>query len=188
MAKQQRMLYYGMVWDGCLELVNEAGEPFSFEILVATRDDERLALAFQRLVRPVGIEARVRYVDSTQYNARLLSFDFDMIRFYWTASLSPGNEQVHRWAARSADIEGSFNFAGARTPAADAMIDAMLAARSEEDFVDAVRALDRVLLSGLYVIPLFHTPAQWVAYSTRLARPPAQSLYGFELETWWVKP
>ncbi len=169
-------------------LVNESGEPFAFELLVATRDDERLALAFQRLLRPVGIDMRVRYVDSTQYNARLLGFDFDMIRFYWPASLSPGNEQVNRWSQEAADLEGSFNFAGARSPTIDAMIDAMLAAQSREDFVDAVRALDRVLLSGLYVIPLYHTPAQWVAYSTRLAHPQTQSLYGFELETWWVTP
>ncbi len=169
-------------------LVNEKGEPFGFEILVATRDDERLALAYQRLLRPVGIEARIRYVDSSQYNARLLAFDFDMIRFYWPASLSPGNEQINRWSQKSADLEGSFNFAGTRSPAADAMIDALLAARSTEDFVDAVRALDRVLLSGLYVIPLYHTPAQWVAYTTRIAHPEVQSLYGVELETWWVKP
>ncbi|UOM34564.1 extracellular solute-binding protein [Acuticoccus sp. I52.16.1] len=169
-------------------LVDEAGEPFTFEVLVATRDDERLALAFQRLVRPIGIDMQVRYVDSTQYNARLLSFDFDMIRFYWPASLSPGNEQVNRWSREAAGLEGSFNFAGARSAAIDAMIEAMLAAQSREAFVDAVRALDRVLLSGLYVIPLYHTPAQWVAYASRLGHPEVQSLYGFELETWWVNP
>lgn len=174
------------VQDG--RLVDSDGTPMRFEIMVATREDERLALAFRRLLLPIGIDAEVRYTESIEYNSRLLSFDFDMIRYYWPASLSPGNEQINRWSSTVADVEGSFNFAGARSPAADAMIDALLAAREETDFVAAVRALDRVLLAGRYVVPLYHTPAQWVAYASRLAHPEAQSLYGFELETWWVKP
>ncbi|WP_420392697.1 extracellular solute-binding protein [Acuticoccus sp.] len=169
-------------------LVNGAGEPFEFELLVATRDDERLALAFSRLLDPVGIEAKVTFADPTQYSARLIAFDFDMIRFYWPASLSPGNEQVHRWSSAAADMEGSFNFVGAREPAIDAMIEAMLAAEDRKAFEDAVRALDRVLLSGVYVVPLYHTPVQWVAHATRLQMPERQSLYGIEPETWWVKP
>jgi len=172
--------------DGRLQNAN--GEPFAFEILVSTRDDERLALAFQRMLRPAGIEARVRFVDSSQYNARMLAFDFDMARVHWPASLSPGNEQRHRWSSGAADVEGTFNYAGAREPAVDAMIDEMLAARTRERFVDATRALDRVLLSGHYVVPLHHSPAQWVAYWTRLGRPEKQSLSGVEFETWWVNP
>ena len=66
----------------------------------------------------------------------------------------PGNEQNFRWSQASADTEGSFNFPGAKEPAIDAMIAAMLAAPTREDFVAAVRALDRVLISGYYVVPL----------------------------------
>jgi peptide/nickel transport system substrate-binding protein len=136
----------------------------------------------------VGIDASVRFVDTSQYNARMLSFDFDMARVFWPASLSPGNEQTHRWSADAADVEGSFNYAGAKEPAVDAMIAEMLAAKTRERFVDAVRALDRVLLSGQYVIPLYHSPDQWVAYASRLGIPESQSLSGVELETWWVSP
>ncbi|MEM9222083.1 MAG: extracellular solute-binding protein [Pseudomonadota bacterium] len=168
-------------------LVNGEGEQLSFEILVATRDDERLALAFQRMLRPAGIDARVRYVDSSQYNQRMLGFDFDMARVYWPASLSPGNEQTHRWSTNAATTEGTFNYAGAQEPAVDAMIASMLAAKDREAFEDAVRALDRVLLSGHYVIPLFHTPVQYVAHWNRLGRPEQHSLSGIEWETWWVK-
>lgn len=170
------------------KLINEAGEPFRFEILVATRDDERLALAYQRMLRPVGIEARVRFVDSSQYNERMFTFDFDMARVYWPASLSPGNEQSHRWSMAAADVEGTFNYAGVREPAVDGMIAQILAAETRERFEDAVRALDRVLLSGDYVVPLFYAPVQWVAHSARLGRPETQSLSGVEWETWWVKP
>jgi peptide/nickel transport system substrate-binding protein len=168
-------------------LVDANGRQFSFEILVTTDDDERLALALQRFMRPVGIDARIRAVDPSQYYARMIDFDFDMARVYWPSSLSPGNEQLHRWSIGAADTPGSLNYAGAKEPAIDAMIATMLAATDREAFVDSVRALDRVLLSGRYVIPLYHTPAQWVGRATRIGRPQQQSLSGAELETWWVE-
>lgn len=168
------------------KLVNtETGQPFTFEILVTTREDERLALAYQRLVKPIGITVNVRYVDSAQYQARLQTFDFDVIRAAWPSSLSPGNEQLYRWSSAAADAEGSFNYTGASDPAIDAMIEAMLAARTREDFVDAVHALDRVLLSGFYVLPLYHSPDQWFARWTKIRHPDNPSLTGAEPETWW---
>ncbi len=72
-----------------------------------------------------------------------------------------------------------------KNPAVDAMIDAMLSAREAEDFVSAVRALDRVLISGDYVIPLFHLKKQWVAHWSHLSYPEHNSLFGYQLDTWW---
>ena len=43
------------------------------------------------------------------------------------------------------------------------MISAMLAARERLTFVSAVRALDRVLMSGFYAIPVFSAGEQWIA-------------------------
>jgi peptide/nickel transport system substrate-binding protein len=99
--------------------------------------------------------------------------------------LSPGNEQSFRWGSAAAKTEGSFNIAGVESEAVDAMIAAMLEAQTREDFVSAVRALDRVLLSGDYVVPLFYLPDQWVAYWTRLKRPDETPLYGYQIDTWW---
>ncbi|MGE0611223.1 MAG: extracellular solute-binding protein [Hyphomicrobiales bacterium] len=167
------------------KLVAAGGEPFGFELLAATKGQERLFLTFARALARAGIDARVRLVDSAQYQRRRQIFDFDMIQAFWPASLSPGNEQSFRWSAQAAAAEGSFNFAGVKNPAVDAMIAAVLAAKEKEDFVSAVRALDRVLLSGDYVIPLFHLPAQWLARRERLRHPDADSLYGFLLDVWW---
>lgn len=162
-----------------------SGQQLSFEILAGSTINERLFLSFSRDLAKLGIEARVRIVDSAQYQSRIKSYDYDMIQTRWPSSLSPGNEQIFRWASRMAEREGTFNFAGVRNEAADAMIDAMLAARSAENFVAAVRALDRVLLSGHYVIPLFHLPKQWVGHWSRLRYPDKTSLFGYQLETWW---
>ncbi len=169
-------------------LVDKSGTPFTFEILAATTSQERLLGAFTGDLAKLGIKARIRVVDSAQYQSRLKDYDFDMIQFTWPSSLSPGNEQLFRWSSKVAADPGSYNYAGVKNPAADAMIATMLAAESNEDFVSSVRALDRVLLSGHYVIPLFHSPAQWIASWKRLAHPEAIPLSGFNLDTWWVQP
>jgi len=161
------------------------GEPFSFEILAASRSQERLFLNYTRSLKRAGIDARIRLVDSAQYQRRRQTFDFDMLQNRWGASLSPGNEQIHRWASKYAMTDGSYNLAGVKSPAVDKMIDAILNARAHKDFVSSVRALDRALLSGNYVVPLYHLDKQWIAYWGRIAHPKFVSLYGYPMNTWW---
>lgn len=164
------------------------GEPLEFEILAATRAQERLLLTYARALKQVGIEARIRQVDSAQYQRRKQTYDFDMIQYFWPVSLSPGNEQSFRWGSEAAVTEGSFNYPGVKSEGVDAMIEAVLRARDRDDFVSAVRALDRLLLSGDYVIPLFHLPSQWVARWRDLRRPSTTPLYGYQIDTWWLEP
>jgi peptide/nickel transport system substrate-binding protein len=164
------------------------GQPFAFEIMVTSRDQERLALAFSQSLKRAGIEARIRMVDAVQYDQRRIGFDFDMIQNRWDESLSPGNEQAFYWGSAAADEPGSRNYMGMRSAAADAMIAAMLKAGGRTEFVAAVRALDRVLMSGSYVVPLFHLPAEWVARWAPIRHPQATSLSGYLPETWWHAP
>jgi peptide/nickel transport system substrate-binding protein len=166
----------------------KSGRPLTFEILVTARDEERLALLFSQSLKRAGIAARVRLVDAVQYEGRRLSYDFDMIQNRWDQSLSPGNEQAFYWGSAAADQPGTRNYMGVKSPAVDAMIAALLKAEDRGDFVAAVRALDRVLISGFYVIPLFYLPAQWVARWTTVGRPATTSLYGYLPETWWREP
>jgi peptide/nickel transport system substrate-binding protein len=170
-------------------LVNrKSGERFSFEILVTTREQERLALAYGRDLKRAGIDASPRMVDAVQYDRRRQTFDFDMIQYHWVQSLSPGNEQSFYWGSAAADQNGSRNYMGVKSPAIDAMIEAMLAARERSDFVSAVRALDRVLMAGFYVMPLFHLPDQWIARWAAIRRPAKTSVHGILPETWWRDP
>jgi peptide/nickel transport system substrate-binding protein len=162
------------------------GEPLAFEILVRNLEDENLALAMQRTCALLGVQISVRRVEPLQYEVRIKDFDYDMIRFIYPSSLSPGNEQNNRWSSRAAGNAGAFNFANVRSPAVDAMITALLDAETREDFVTAARALDRVLISGFYLIPLFHSPADWWARWARVQHPDGRSLYGAEPTTWWA--
>lgn len=162
--------------------------PLTFEILTTTRDQERIALAYARDLKRAGITVSVRVVDAVQFDQRRLSFDFDMIQNRWDQSLSPGNEQAFYWGGTAADTQGTRNYMGARSPAIDAMIAALLAARERPAFVSAVRALDRALMSGSYAIPVFNVPRQWIARWNRIERPRTISLSGYLPETWWSKP
>lgn len=167
-------------------LVSRSGQtPFAFEIIVASRDQERLALEYARRLARIGIAARVRNMDGVQYERRRQRFDFDMMIASWPVSPSPGNEQFFRWGMAAAEREGSLNFAGARLPAIDAAIDALVGARTRTDFVAAGRALDRILLSGFYVVPLFFAPDLWIAYDRGLAHPAGVPLLGIAPELWW---
>ncbi len=163
----------------------KTGEPMVIEFLASSRVQERLAVNYAQALQRLGITMKVRLTDDVQYWRRLAAFDFDMIQFTWGGTPSPGNEQFNRWGMKSADRESSLNYAGAKLPAIDAMIDAMLAARSRDDFVSAVRALDRVLLSQAYVLPLFNQPEQWVARTSQVKRPNTTALFGFQPETLW---
>ena len=169
-----------------------SGAPVNFEIMTGDRSQERLAVHFANGLARIGVGVRVRLVDEVQFQRRRQKFDFDMMIGSWVASASPGNEQRSRWGSASADQEASFNLAGVRSAAIDGLITEILSARRHEDFVTAVRAYDRLLLSGFYITPLFHTSEQWFAWSTKFARPAraaryAAPLYGATLDTWWRK-
>ena len=151
-------------------------------------DEERMALLFAGQLKRAGISARVRPVDAVQFEARRIAFDFDMISNRWDQSLSPGNEQAFYWSSEAAESNGSRNYMGVKSPAVDAMIDKLLKAHHRADVVAAVRALDRVLMSGFYTVPLFHPPNQWFARWTRIRRPDVTSLTGPIPETWWRQP
>jgi peptide/nickel transport system substrate-binding protein len=165
-----------------------SNEPLAFEILVTTRDQERIALAYAANLKRAGIKVNVRAVDAVQFDQRRLSFDFDMIQNRWDQSLSPGNEQYFYWGSAAADNQGTRNYMGAKDPAIDAMIDALLKARERPAFVSAVRALDRVLISGFYAIPLYNIREQWIARWNRIERPKTTALTGYLPETWWHRP
>jgi peptide/nickel transport system substrate-binding protein len=156
--------------------------------MVSSRDEERLALSFATMLRRAGVTAAVRFVDGTQFEARRRAYDFDMMPYTWTQSLSPGNEQAFYWGSASADTPGTRNYMGVKSEALDAMIAALIAARDRAELVAAARALDRILISGDYVVPLFYPPEIWVARWPWIAHPQQAPLTGLQIESWWRIP
>jgi peptide/nickel transport system substrate-binding protein len=164
------------------------GEPLGFEITVNSRAQERLALNYSKSLQRIGVAARVRLIDDVQYWRRLAAFDMDMVQWTYPVSASPGAEQANRWGSAAAGRQGSLNHAGAKSPAIDGAIQAMLAARSRDDYVAAARVLDRLVMSGHYVVPLFYLPETWIAHQRGVGFPARPARFSFPLESLWREP
>ena len=165
---------------------NAEGTPFVFEILVTGGQDETLASLWRDALSRLGIGADIRLVDRAQYNLRRTDYDFDVIVNFWGMSLSPGTEQRLYFGSYGRETPGTRNYMGVADPAVDAAIDAMLTARETPEFLDAVRALDRVLTGGIYVIPFGSLPDDRLVWQAGLKRPEATPLYGWW--GWWSGP
>ena len=162
------------------------GKEFTFEFLIVSPSDEKIALAYQSNLKKLGITMEVRTVDSSQYQARLLNYDFDMIKRYWGVSLSPGNEQQFYWGSEVGKKDGSRNYAGIDSPVVDALIKNLINATDREELTTAIHALDRVLLWGHYVVPLYHSNKDRIAYWNFFEYPDKIPLYGIVIESWWL--
>jgi microcin C transport system substrate-binding protein len=164
----------------------KTGQPFAFEILLDNPQFERIVLPVVENLKRLGITARVRTIDTAQYERRMETFDFDMTVVLFPQSLSPGNEQREFWGSRAADQPGSRNVLGIKSAAIDALIEELVAAPDRASLVARTRALDRVLQYGYYVIPNYHLAAFRVAYWGKFGRPAISPIYALGLDTWWV--
>ena len=170
--------------DGRLE--NSNGEPFEFEILLVSPAFERIVLPFIDNLEKLGINASLRTIDSSQYQKRIESFDFDMVVFTFSQSLSPGNEQRNFWSSGAADTNGSRNIIGIKNNVIDLLIENLINAKDREDLITISRALDRVLLWNYYVIPQWHISAYRVLYWDMFDQPKQKPKYSLGFDTWWV--
>ena len=177
--------------DGMLR--NGAGDMLSFSILLPQGAGEKLSMAniFVQALARIGVQARVEIVDNAQYFARLEAYDFDMTDFRRGFSLSPGNEQRLYWGSYGVETPGTRNLMGMASPAAEAMIDHMLATEERDEFTAAVRALDRVLMAGRYVLPTYEFGVGRIAHSRHLHYPAHTPVYGdgpwFMPDVWWYE-
>jgi len=174
-------------------LRNAAGKPFTFDILLPTgsADSKAVVDIYVEALKPLGIVPTVTAVDSAQYFQRTNTYAFDMTWYVRALSLSPGNEQMLYWGAKGVTEPGTRNWMGMNSPAAEAMISAMLNARTPDDFTAATQALDRILTAGRYVIPVWFSKVSRLAHSKHLHHPARLPLYGdwpgFQPEVWWYE-
>ena len=167
-------------------MTNAKGQALTLEILLADPQFERIAQPYVGELKRLGIQASIRTVDPAQFERRKDDFDFDMIIDNYSQSASPGNEQREFWSSQAADMKGSRNTLGIKSPAIDKLIDHVIFAKSRPELEAATRALDRALLWGNYVVPQWYSPDDRVAWWNKYARPdklPSRAV-SF-LEVWW---
>ncbi|MDO5641492.1 MAG: ABC transporter substrate-binding protein, partial [Paracoccus sp. (in: a-proteobacteria)] len=165
-------------------LLNQSGAA-----MTSASEMRQIAQIYTEALRQLGVQASVTMLDSAQYVERTNNYDFDMTWYDRALSLSPGNEQLLYWGSAGVSEPGTRNWMGMNAPAAEAMIAEMLNSESHEDYLAAVQALDRVLVSGRYVIPTGFSPVSRLAHDARLKFPDDIPVYGdypgFLPETWW---
>ncbi|MEQ8968425.1 MAG: extracellular solute-binding protein [Azospirillaceae bacterium] len=181
--------------DGTLVDV-ETGDPVEFTILMRSAQLEPHTQAWARNLEQVGIDARLRLVDSAQYQALLDDFDYDVTMVAFTFFPPPGPELRNRFACATAGQPGSANLLGVCDPVVDDLADRIVESEALETKQVLTRALDRVLLSGWYVVPAWYNEVAWIAHWDKFAWPdhdlPLRDFglpnsVGFQ-PSWWVDP
>jgi microcin C transport system substrate-binding protein len=169
------------------QLLRKDGEALTLEILIRSSVFERVLSGFVRNMRRVGIDASIRLVDPVQFQARIDTFDFDMVGVARSMSATPTEEGLksmfsHDYVA----VEGSDNYPGADTKVYDALLAHVGNAVNREELVTAMRALDRVLRARLDWIPNWYSADHRVAYWDMFGFPDTKPDYGWPVESlWW---
>jgi microcin C transport system substrate-binding protein len=171
------------------ELINaETGEQLAFEVLLRSELFVAHTQALERAVERLGGAVEIRVVDDAQYQNRMDGFDYDVAVGGWGQSHSPGNEQREYWGSESAERAGSRNIIGIQDPAIDALIDGLIASPDRETLVARTKALDRALLWGFYMIPMYHIEVDRIAYWDRFGIPENTPMQGTATDFWWIDP
>jgi len=165
-------------------------EPLTFELMYKDPRLEKLLGGFVQNLQRLGITLKLRFMDTVQYEARVVDSDFDMISHSWSNSLSPGNEQVYYFSQKTADQKGSSNYIGMKDPVVEALAYNVANAKTQEEQVAAVHALDRVVMGRHYFVPMFYdNTTYWAYWADRVEFPTFDPLVGTNtLEWWWAKP
>ncbi len=168
----------------------KTGEPLEFEVLSNSANGStftRVMLPFLNNLRKIGIKATFRNLEVNIFKNRLDDFDYDMAIVSFGVSRMPGNEQKEMWGSAAADVPGSYNVVGIKNPVVDALISEVISARHKDDYVAAIRALDRVMLHENYLIPQWYSPYNRVAFHDKFGFPDFAHKVGFLPYTWWLK-
>jgi len=176
--------------DGALR--NAAGEPFILEASLTEGIPLPRIETYLRNVALYGIEIRRRLTDQVTSRRDMQRFDFDLSHVVLRESRTPGGDIAAKFNSADADVEGSENVIGVKSPVIDALLQALAAADSEAELRAAARALDRVLMHGYYIVPERYSFEHRAAYDTRLAFPQTlpdyYAVYDWALAYWWERP
>ena len=167
-------------------LIGPDGKQMTIEFLLVSPAFERIVAPVVQNLARLGIDGKIRTVDTAQYQNRLDNFDFEVVVLARGQSLSPGNEQRGYWKSEFADLHGSQNFSGIKNAVIDELVEGLISAPDRKTLVAYTRALDRVLLSGHYVVPHWHIRSFRLVYWNMFGKPITAPKYGISFpNTWW---
>lgn len=164
----------------------KTGAALTFEILVTTPQDEKIALTFQRSLERLGITMTIRMADSATFQKRKQNYEYDMLAFYVQFTLSPGTEQTLYWTCKAAEEPARFNYAGICNPALDHFAGLIANAKTYDDLISYAHIIDRIALSEYIFVPMFYKNVDYIAHHKNIFYPKNTPIYGAVLESWWM--
>ena len=185
--RKARALLQKAGWEIVNGKLQKNGQPFTIEFLLVQPAFERIVAPYIKNLAKLGIDAKMRTIDPTQYQNRVTNYDYDAIVMSYDQSLSPGNEQRDYWSSAAADRPGGRNYIGIKDKAVDALVENLIFAKSRQQLITATRALDRVLIANHYIMPQWHSPYERLAYWQDLQRPQNMPKHGLGFPTIWWK-
>ncbi|MGB1271072.1 MAG: extracellular solute-binding protein [Endozoicomonas sp.] len=168
--------------------INAQGKPLELEVLLSNPEQERILIPVQKSLETMGITLHLRTADVAQYIERIRSQDFDIVLHTFPHTPSPGTEQASLWSSTTVDQHGTRNVTGARLPVIDHLTQLIPEARSREELIAMVRAMDRVLLWNHFSLPLWFQPKWSMIHKQQLTHPKHHAPYALDLSTWWYQP
>jgi len=183
-------------------LRNAKGEPFVVEYLAPSgQDTDRRMNPWRRNLEKLGMTIRDRRVDFALFSRRLEEYDLDMITIVEPAFQLPVvADYVSLYGSKAADTKGDGNYRGVKSPAVEALLQAMANAQTLEDFRDACRALDRVVMWNYWQVPELYSDDERLAYWNKFGMPAVRPLHfttdlspeyenrlAWPITSWWLK-
>ena len=173
-------------------LKNAQGQRFSIEFLDNSGGMGRVVTPFAKNLEKLGMQVNYKVIDFALLQKRMDVFDFDVISNRTVGSEAPGTELLERFGSRSAEVEGSGNVIGLQSPAVDALLDKAVSANTRPQLIAALKALDRVLRHGHYVVPHWYGAVHRVAWrAAKFDRPAVTPRYyqpdNWVTNVWWSR-
>lgn len=167
--------------------VNDAGERLEIEFLIRAQVFERILGPYVENLRTIGIPANIRLVDPSQFQARMETFDFDIVGRAMSMQATPTREAVKQsFHSESANREGSFNLPGIAVEAVDSLIDRIAEVTTRAELETIMKAIDRVLRAYYFWIPNWHSANHRVATWNMFGWQDKKPDYFFPVERlWW---
>jgi microcin C transport system substrate-binding protein len=173
-------------------LRNAQGQAFEINYLDSNEGGARVVSPWARNLEKLGIKLNYRAVDFALYQQRLQKFDFDITTIAYGGTHSPGQEYADLFGSKAAVTEDSGNLTGISSPAVDALIVRMVAAKTRAELLPACRALERVIAHSHVFVPQWSAPTHRMVYNQqRLSRPQQMPPYVtgeiWAVFTWWSR-
>jgi microcin C transport system substrate-binding protein len=167
------------------KLTNDLGEVFTLEFLITNPSFQRVILPYIKNLKKLGIAAKIRLVDFSNYQKSLENFDFDTTIYVYPGVKIVGNEQLNFWHSKYANMSGSRNIAGIQNELIDHIVEDISNSNTYEAKYNLAKLLDRVLRNNVYVIPHWNITNHRIILKNKIKKPILNTPYGLDLNSWW---